>query len=110
MYEPFTVETDKDRIYEAAVCEVKGTGGASLKHFQLDCFKTDGVCAFDMPFQCMHAKPQCKLKPECVDQLQGTSKRCDPAALFIIFLKSIYDKCCKPIIPSLRMQNNNQNV
>ena len=50
------------------------------------------------------------LDAKCVAQLQGTSKRCEPAALFIIFLKSMYDECCKPIILSLRIQNNSRNV
>ena len=31
----------------------KGTAGVSLKHLKPDCFKIDGVYAFDIPYQCM---------------------------------------------------------
>ena len=57
------VETDKNRLYEAAVCKVKRNRRSVPKHFKLDCFKTDRVCTFNMPFQCMHAKP--RSRPQC---------------------------------------------
>ena len=78
-HDPITVETDKDCLYEAAVCEVKGTEGASLKHFKLDCFKTDRVYAFDMPFQCIHAKPQCQVSRSVARHLLGASQQHYPS-------------------------------
>ena len=53
MYDPITVKIDKGRLYEAAVREAKRTVGASLKYLKPECFKADGVYAFDIPYQCM---------------------------------------------------------
>ena len=47
---------DKGPHYEAAACEAMG---AHLKHFKSECFTTEGVYAFDIPYQCL----QSVLKP-----------------------------------------------
>jgi len=45
-----SLEMNNGLYNEAAVCEVKRNNiGASLKHFEPNCFKTERVYAFDIP-------------------------------------------------------------
>ena len=46
----------------------------------------------------------CKASMPSVSLSCKAPARSEPAALSIIFLRSIYDECCKPILPSLRVQ------
>ena len=84
---------DKDRLYEAAVCEVKRN---TLKHFKPDCFKTDVVCAFNMPFQCMHAKPRCQMSLSVAKHQLGASQQHYPSHFLSPFTMNVVNQLCHP--------------
>ena len=67
-----SLEMDKGHHYKAAACEIKRNNRNHLyKHFEPDCFKTEGVYPFDTSYLCMRSV----LKPHSFASahLQGTS-------------------------------------
>ena len=63
----------------------KGTIGASLKHFESDCFITEGVYAFDTTYECREVS-KTSFKTQAQD---------GPGVLSIGL---IWDECCKPTV------------
>ena len=97
---------DKGRLYEAAVCEVKRNNKSlpkTLYNCKPDCVKTDGVYAFNMPYRSIQSLNAKSLKILLSRKAPARSRY---GALPIILPKSIYDECCNPIIPYLRIQSN----
>ena len=96
MYDPITIETGKDRLYEAAVCKVKGTGGASLKTFQTRLLQNWRSMRFQYAIPMHACKPRCQGSHSVARHHLGASQRHYPSYFLSPFMMIVANQLYHP--------------